>query len=266
MSTSTTSKEKGKAAAKVFRYIKESPTGEKDMCARYVRNDLESLYGVTGITGDAWTIDNKLPSQYSSGYRMFDSLPDLKTEQEMVNLIGSKLNDPKRVEAVKNASPLAIVNIFNPTSSYTKQAWNESTNTPGTHVGYVVEENGEKFVVHSINGKSKKEPISTFTDNTGMEIIGVSNNNNYVIQSEVPTEFSTEIPTPKLEEAVVTTPIVATETTSNEIPTTEPIKFEYTPIKRENSAYTQNMYNALFNRPKETLNLRNHGSKSRRTV
>lgn len=199
-----------------FKYKKESSSGIKNMCARYVREDLETLYNISGITGDAWTQLDNLPSQYSKDYSLFEELPkDLKSSEERIAFIQSKLNSEQRTKAIQNATPLAVVNIFNPASSYTNQAWDNTKNTPGTHVGYIIEEEGKKYVIHLNGTVSAKEPLENFYDNTGMEIIGISNNSDYKDTPNV-LASSTETQNKISEPAINNVPVQSTKVTENQ--------------------------------------------------
>jgi len=91
--------------------------------------------------------------------------------------------DPARREILESLSPTSVVNIYNPGSSFSNEAWDDTRDqTPGSHFGYIVEDaQGKKFVMHKYGGikRTPLEQLITGKNKNGLIIHAASNNDDF---------------------------------------------------------------------------------------
>jgi hypothetical protein len=113
-----------------------------------------------GIYGDAWTIGDNILSKggvevYNTKYKVPSEYNLSEIKQNISNSINS--NKPN----IKNIRAGQYVELYNPTSTSFKKAFDEGNNTLTTHAGIVTKgEDNKLYVEHNIHGKVYKEPLN----------------------------------------------------------------------------------------------------------
>lgn len=130
-------------------------------CTEFINNKLDER-GINrdkiGAVGNAWTIGDNIISK--GGKELF-STNYQKPKQFNVGEIKSRIE-----ESLKNKPDISIfkpgeyVELYYPSSTHYKEAFEEGGKSMTTHAGMITkDENGNLFVEHNIGGKINKDPL-----------------------------------------------------------------------------------------------------------